>query len=225
MTRLLTSIATALVVASSLYAASASAGVIVSAASVTASNSNPDPIFGNANNLINQGGLATPYTSGVTDFNTYIASNPQHTVAAEGAEWFTDAFLSSVTLTFNLGSMLTIGGLAVWVDEFWGAGIIEVLASLDDSTYTSLGSFAPTDWALTVPSYGADVFSFAATSAQFVRLSLSGCPQPQSEFGGGCGLGEVAFNSVAATVPEPGSLALVGLALAGLAASRRKRIV
>ena len=201
----------------------AQAGVIVSAVSVTASSNNPTPGFGDAINLINQGGLATGYTSGVTDFATYLGGNPQHTILSAGAEWFTDFNVTSATVNFDLGTVLTIASVAAWVDKFWGAGKIEVLLSTNNTTFTSAGSFAPTDWAVSVPSYSADVFSFAATSARYVRLFLSGCPQPLSQSGGGCGLGEVAFEAVANRVPEPGSMALAGLALAGLAATRRRK--
>lgn len=191
----------------------AHAGAILSATSVTASNSFPDAVFGNPNNLINQGGLATGYVSGVTDFDTYIAGDPRHTVISEGAEWFTNSGVPSASLTFDLGSLMYIDGLATWVDEFWGAGFIGVSASTDGIGYVGLGIFAPTDWATNVTSYGADVFSFGSTAARYVQLSLSNCPQPNSVAGGGCGLGEVAFRAGAAPVPEPGTLGLLGAAI------------
>ena len=202
----------------------ASAGVIVSPVAVTASVSFPDTTFGTPNNLINQGGLASSFVSGVTDFTTYMASSPQHTSQSPGAEWFTPFGATSAILTFNLGSVLAISDVAAWVDEFWGAGNINVLTSLDGLSYSSVGSFAPTDWATNVTSYGADVFSFSPSSAQYVQLVLSGCPQPLSSAGGGCGMGEVAFNSVANIVPEPGTMALLGLGLLGFAATRRREM-
>ena len=52
------------------------------------------------------------------------------------------------------------------------------------------------------------------TSSQYFRIDASRCPQTGSGFES-CAIGEVAFRESAKGVPEPGSLALVGLALAG----------
>jgi hypothetical protein len=190
-----------------------------------ASNSNADPTFGTVTNLINHGGLLTNFTSGVTEFDTYIAGNPQHTINSLGAEWFTDFGQTGATLTFDMGSVLSLDRLALWTDEFWGAGRVAVALSLDGITYNGVGGFAPTNWPVNVTSYGADVFGFAPTSARFVQLTLSVCPQPLSSAGGGCGLGEVAFREAAgvAAVPEPMTLSLLGSGLLALAASRRRR--
>jgi hypothetical protein len=209
----------AAVIVSAGIASTASAGPILSAVGVTATNSFPDTFFGNPDNLINHGGLLTDYTSGVTDFDTYIASNPMHTLISAGAEWFTDFNVPSAVLTFDLGAIVGIDGLAAWVDEHWGVGTIGVSLSVDGISYSSVGSFNPTDWAVG-SDYGADVFSFGATSARYVQLALGNCPQPLSVEGGGCGMGEVAFR--AAAVPEPGTLGLLGLALVGLGFVRRR---
>jgi hypothetical protein len=202
----------------------ASAAVIVSPIAVTATNSFPDSTFGTPENLINHGGLFTDFVSGVTDFDAYIAGNPQHTVISAGAEWFTNFGDTGATLTFDLGAVMTIDRVATWVDEFWGAGTITVSLSLDGSVFSGVGSFAPTDWPTTVSSYGADVFSFGAASTRYVRLVLSDCPQPLSSAGGGCGMGEVAVATAETTaVPEPGMLGLLSLGLVGLFVSRRRK--
>jgi hypothetical protein len=190
---------------------------------VTASASFPDPTFGTPENLINHGGLLTPFVSGVTDFDTYLALNPQHTALSAGAEWFTPFGATGATLTFDMGSIMQLDALAIWVDEFWGAGHVSVALSTDGVAYTGVGAFAPTDWPRTAANYGADVFNFASTSARFAQLTLSDCPQPDSQAGGGCGLGEVAFREGAAVVPEPMTLTLLGSGLAGLALRRRRQ--
>ncbi len=213
----------ALVTATLPFAAGA---VIISPVAVTATNSFPDSTFGNPLNLINHGGLLTDFTSGVTDFDTYMAGNPQHTIISTGAEWFTNYEISSATLVFDLGANIVVDRVAVWTDEFWGAGSIAVALSLDNVGFTGVGSFNPTDWAPSVASYGADVFGFAATSTRYVRLALSNCPQPNSVAGGGCGLGEVAFDTgtLVTTVPEPSTLALLGLGVLAFAFVRRPAV-
>lgn len=199
------------------------AATIVSPVGVTASNSFPSAEFGTAANLINHGGLFTNFTSGVTDFDSYMAGNPQHTIISNGAEWFTDFNQPGAILTFDLGSVMTIDRVALWTDEFWGAGNVAVALSVDNVTYSGVGGFAPTDWPTNVNSYGADVFGFGASAARYVQLTLSNCPQPLSNAGGGCGLGEFAVSQTTSAVPEPMTIALLSSGLAGVVASRRRR--
>lgn len=215
--------ASAVLISAAAMPMMASASTIIGASSVSATNSFPDATFGNANNLINQGGLATNYVSGVTNFDSYIASDPQHTTQSPGAEWFTNFNITTSTLIFDLGSVIQIDRVAAWVDEFWGAGQISIALSIDGVGFSSVGDFTPTDWSPSVASYGADIFAFSATSTRYVQLALSGCPQPLSVQGGGCGLGEVAFRSAPSSVPEPGSLALLAIAMGGAVWARRRR--
>ena len=65
-------------------------------------------------NTRNQSGLSTGYTSLVTDFDTYIASNPTH-----NSNLFANVWVSAIgTLTgnfdFDLGGTFTIQSFALW---------------------------------------------------------------------------------------------------------------
>jgi hypothetical protein len=200
--------------------AAAKAGAIVSPVSVTASNTFDAPYFQPAN-LINHGGLVDDFFSGITDFDSYIAGDPQHLNYSKFSEWFTEEGQTGAVLTFDLGSVMTLDRLALWNDVSWGAGAVSMALSTDGVAYTGIGGFSPTDWPVYFATYGADSFAFAAAPARFVQLSLSLCPQPNGNPDGGCGLGEVAFRQ--ADIPEPFSLAVFGAGLAASCFMRRRR--
>ena len=200
--------------------AAAEAGVIVSPVSATASNTFPDVYFQPVN-LINHNGLVTDFFSGISDFDSYIAGDPQHLNYSKLSEWFTEEGQSGAILTFDMGSVMLLDQLALWNEVSWGVGAVSVALSSDGAAYTGAGSFSPTDWPSYFATYGADLFAFTATPARFVQLTLSGCPQGPGA--GGCALGEVAFRQAALSVPEPFTLALFGAGLAGAAVIRRRR--
>jgi hypothetical protein len=216
--------AAALAVSFILPVAAANAGAIVSPISVTASSTFPDVYF-RPLNLINHNGLLTDYFSGISDFDSYIAGDPQHSYIGKFAEWFSEDSQTGATLVFDMGSVMLLDRLALWNEEALGTGSVAVALSTDGAAYTGVGSFSPTDWPFYFPSYGADIFAFAATPAQFIQLTLSGCPQPNAlpGSGGGCGLGEVAFREAVSAVPEPFTLAVFGFGLAGTCFIRRRR--
>lgn len=196
----------------------ASAAVIISPTGATATSEFSSSF--DIGNTIDQSGLFTGFTDGVTDFDVYLASNPLNSLSSLNDDWFSAAGDTAPTVVYDLGSAMTIDRFALWNEESAGIGVFDLSVSLDNVAFTSvLTGVTPFD----NPGgsdYPAEVFALGNQFARFIKLDISGCPQPLGVGGDSCGIGEVAFSR--REVAEPATLTLFGLGLLGLGAARRR---
>jgi len=185
------------------------------------------PGFGTLTETFDQTGLFSGYVSGVTNFDAYLGTGPRHNEVFFGNEWFSNENTTSASVTYSLGSIISIDRLALWNEESSGIGILDLYSSTDGVTFTALAlGLLPTDNPLTLPSsvgYLADVFSFSGANAQFVRFDMSNCPQPVPGAFASCAIGEVAFRVAAIPEPEIYVMLAAGLGMMGFVARRRKQ--
>ena len=208
--------------AAALLSTTANAGTIIGAQSAVINEGGPG--FGSINDTFNQAGLSAGYTGGVTDFASYIASKPTHTVTFGGFEWFSNTGLDTASVTYDLGKLYNLSALALWNEESSGIGLLALFGSSDGNTFSSIGSFSPADNPDNAP-YLAQVFNITSTQSRYVRFDMSGCPQQPSAFVA-CAIGEVAFDATAANaVPEPSTWAmmLVGFGMVGAGMRYQRR--
>jgi hypothetical protein len=215
-------IATAVTAAFVLTTLPAAAQVIVSPVDGVINAGGPG--FGLLSHTYDQSGLSVGFTSGVTNFDAYIALNPMHTNLFPGYEWFSNSGTTSASVTYDLGSTMTIDRLALWNEESSGIGLLDLFWSVNGTDFFALAlGIAPFDNPLA--DYPAQVFGFNATNFRFVRFDMSECPQPDPGSFPSCAIGEVAFSArlEQQVVPEPITLLLLGSGLVGVAAVRRRR--
>lgn len=178
-------------------------------------------------NIINQSGLSSTYTSGVTDFATFTSTVTHSGSSNEG---FTNSHAGMPQqITFNLGAPATISAIAFWAANNIGTVTQFQLFADDDSNYsngtsgqlgTTFSSAAGTGGA-----NAAQVFTFASTTTQYVHLNVLNTQGGTNLYPG---IGEVAFRSVggSSAAPEPGSIAFLapsGLPVVGRVVRRRRK--
>lgn len=179
---------------------------------------------------INQTGLFTGYTSGVTSWDTYFAGTPLHSRnASVVGEWW--GFGATQTLKFDFGSTIWLSGIALWNEESFGSPRFSLL---DGDFKTLLSNQSLTD--RPIADYPADIFTFGAVSTRYLYLVVSDCTYWAAFDANTCALGEVAFREElglgdpglpGTTTPEPATVALMATGLVGLAGAsllrRRKQ--
>lgn len=203
-----------------------SAGVILQGAA-----SSPQGSFGGGapfviENAGNQSGLSAGYTSGVTDFDTFVPGTTHASPLGSNSGFTGQAGLPQ-QYTFDLGSVFLVDALAFWsVDNSGSVTQFELFSDSDgdfgNGGLTSLGTFNPVADAGGAGSIAASqVFGFGATLTQFFHLEALNSARGTDVFPG---IGEVAFRSADA-LPEPATLSIFALGLVGLGlAARRSRL-
>lgn len=163
-------------------------------------------------NLINQSGVTTPFTNGVTAFDTYFA-NPSQTFATSGNggtnNWQSDTAFDlgyQGYLDFDLGANHQIDQLAIWNRSLSNI-TVKILADLTGTEQVA-GSFTLVDRQNFTFSYAVDLLKFNQPFVgRYVRLEINGVYPFQGFDFGNASAGEVVV-SVLPAVPSPPTLSI-----------------
>jgi hypothetical protein len=139
-----------------------------------------------ASHVIDQAGRSTPspgwdlyYTSNVTDFDSYVASQPTAYHYGGYSAWASSEGVRSGNFDLDLGGNYIVSAMALWNWRGWDSAIRQFNILLDDNPlfgspvkftgFNALNSLGPGDPPdLSFP----QAFTFDPTTAHFVRLEI-----------------------------------------------------
>jgi len=179
-----TTLSAALILAAGSIAGVATAQVDGSIIQPTGASTSYIELFGpavGAGNLIDQSGLSGTYTSGTTDFDSYVTSTTHDGGASvflicnsNGQNQPNGIVDLGETITLDLGSAFAVDALAMWNTDSASDAItaFDLYADSDNDftngTTALLGSYAPS------ATITGQSFSFPATQTQFVHIVVTG---------------------------------------------------
>ena len=161
------------------------------------------PTCSNQSRPCNDSGCFASYTSGVTNFNTFIANTVAQNCSGTSTWLSNDNTHPPANLDFNLGRELTINKMVIWGNN--GLAMIKSISLIgslmsDFSSPIVLGDFTvnnPTS-AIAPP----EVFSFPSTSVQYIRVTINSVHGSQNFAG--------ASNEIAFGEDDPSDFGIIG---------------
>lgn len=206
-------------------ASAAHAGVLIDP--ISASTNMGTDLDAAIDNVLNQSALTPGYTSGVTELNAYLNTNPLHDgvvlsgippVGTDNNVWRSADGFTTGNFDFNLGASMSIDAFLFWNLGTQGLGELNrtnvagfTLLAADNPSFTNattIGSFTSTP-AGDQASVRVELFPFSqVVTASYVRMEIT-----SNDGDGETGFGQAAFDEVV-VAPEPASISILAAASA-----------